>query len=180
VRDASITHFTAKHRDVFTIGLIVVGLAFILTDRLWLDTRLKKQPVVSVETVNVPLQTPGPSYQYPPNQEYFSDGISEELLNLLARVPELQVIARTSSFACKGTDVKIADIAQELNVAHVLEGSVRKSGNQVRITAQLIRSTDSSHLWSATYDRTLDNIFAIQDDFAPMSIVDRLIAEPTG
>ena len=181
VREASTAQMTAKRLDVLTIGMIVVALGFILTDRLWLDTRLKEQPVESTETVNAPFQAPGPAYQYPPNsiavlpfvnmssdveQEYFSDGISEELLNLLARLPELQVIARTSSFAYKGTDVKIADIAQELNVAHVLEGSVRKSGNQVRITAQLIRSTDSSHLWSATYDRTLDNIFAIQDEIA--------------
>ena len=98
--------------------------------------------------------------------EYFSEGISEELLNLLADIPDLRVIARTSSFSYKGKDVKIADIARELAVAYVLEGSVRKSGNNVRITAQLIRSVDSSHLWSATYDRTLDNIFAIQDEIA--------------
>src|SRR5210317_1024750 len=99
-------------------------------------------------------------------QEFFSDGISEELLNLLARLPELQVIARTSSFAFKGKEVTIAEIARELNVAYVLEGSVRRSGNQVRITAQLIRSMDSSHLWSATFDRVFDNIFAIQDEIA--------------
>ena len=100
------------------------------------------------------------------NQEYMSDGIAEELLNLLAQVPDLKVIARTSSFAFKGQNVEIAEIAERLNVAHVLEGSVRKSGNKLRITAQLIRTADSTHLWSESYDRPLDDIFAVQDEIA--------------
>ena len=100
------------------------------------------------------------------DQEYMSDGIAEELLNLLAQVPDLKVIARTSSFAFKGQNVEIAEIAKRLNVAHVLEGSVRKSGNTVRITAQLIRTSDSTHLWSERYDRPLDDIFAVQDEIA--------------
>ena len=87
------------------------------------------------------------------DQEYFADGISEELLNLLAQVPELRVIARTSSFSFKDKDVEIAEIARRLNVANVLEGSVRRSGDTLRITAQLVRASDSSHLWSQTYDR---------------------------
>jgi TolB-like protein/Flp pilus assembly protein TadD len=99
-------------------------------------------------------------------QEYFSDGMSEELLNLLSQVPDLKVIARTSSFAFKGKDIKVEQIAKELNVAHVLEGSVRKSGNTVRITAQLVRTADSTHLWSETYDRPLDDIFKVQDEIA--------------
>ncbi|MDI1252209.1 tetratricopeptide repeat protein [Thermomonas sp.] len=98
--------------------------------------------------------------------EYFSDGISEELLNLLAKVPKLRVIARTSSFAFKGKEVDIQDIARKLNVAAILEGSVRKSGNTVRITVQLIRASDNSHLWSENYDRTLDDIFKVQDEIA--------------
>jgi len=101
-----------------------------------------------------------------PEQEYFSDGISEELLNLLAQVPELRVISRSSSFYYKGKDVKLADIARELNVAHVLEGSVRKSGNRVRITAQLIDARGDTHLWSETYDRELDDVFTIQDEIS--------------
>ncbi len=101
-----------------------------------------------------------------PEQEYFSDGISEELLNLLAKIPELEVAARTSSFSYKGKDVKVADVARELNVAHVLEGSVRKSGDQVRITAQLIKADDGFHMWSETWDRSLDDIFKIQDEIA--------------
>jgi TolB-like protein/Tfp pilus assembly protein PilF len=100
------------------------------------------------------------------NQEYMSDGIAEELLNLLAKIPELRVIARTSSFAFKDQEVDIADIAKKLNVAHVLEGSIRKSGNTVRITTQLIRTSDSTHVWSESYDRPLDDIFAVQDEIA--------------
>ena len=101
-----------------------------------------------------------------PAQEYFSDGISEELLNLLARIPDLRVAARTSSFSFKGQDVGIPEIAKRLNVAYVLEGSVRRVGNQVRVTAQLIQGSDGFHVSSATYDRTLDDIFAIQDEIA--------------
>ena len=95
-----------------------------------------------------------------------SDGMAEELLNLLAKVPDLKVIARTSSFAFKGEKIEIAEIAKKLNVAHVLEGSVRTSGNKLRITAQLVRASDSTHLWSETYDRPLDDIFAVQDEIA--------------
>ena len=99
-------------------------------------------------------------------QEYFSDGLSEELLNLLAQVPQLRVIARTSSFSFKGKEADIAEIAEKLNVAHVLEGSVRKSGDTLRITAQLIRASDSSHLWSQTYDRPMTDVFKVQDEIA--------------
>ena len=100
------------------------------------------------------------------DQEYMSDGIAEELLNLLAKVPDLKVIARTSSFTFKGKDVDITEIAQKLSVAHVLEGSVRKSGDKIRITAQLIRAADSTHLWSETYDRKMTDVFAVQDEIA--------------
>jgi TolB-like protein/cytochrome c-type biogenesis protein CcmH/NrfG len=100
------------------------------------------------------------------NQEYMSDGIAEELLNSLAKIPELQVIARTSSFAFKGEKIDIAEIAKRLHVAHVLEGSVRKSGNTVRITAQLVRASDRSNLWSHTYDRQMTDVFKVQDEIA--------------
>ena len=106
-------------------------------------------------------------------QEYFSDGLSEELLNLLAQVPQLRVIARTSSFSFKDKQADIAEIANKLNVAHVLEGSVRKSGDTLRITAQLIRTADSSHLWSQTYDRPLTDVFKVQDEIAA-AVVDEL------
>ena len=107
------------------------------------------------------------------DNEFFSDGISEEILNVLASIPDLKVAARTSAFAYKGTNTKIAEIAQELGVNHVLEGSVRKSGNQVRVTAQLIKVDDGFHLWSDSYDRELTNIFVIQDEIAN-SIADAL------
>jgi TolB-like protein/Flp pilus assembly protein TadD len=100
------------------------------------------------------------------DQEYFSDGISEELMNLLARVPELRVISRTSTFAYKTNRPRLSQIARELNVAHVLEGSVRKAGSRVRITAQLIEAHSDTHLWSQTWDRTLDDVFAVQDEIA--------------
>ena len=107
------------------------------------------------------------------DQEYFSDGLSEELLNLLAQLPQMRVIARTSSFSFKGKEVDVATIARTLNVANVLEGSVRKSGNTLRITAQLIRASDSSHLWSQTYDRELTDVFKVQDEIAA-AVVDAL------
>lgn len=104
------------------------------------------------------------------DQEYFSDGISEELLNLLAKIPELRVISRSSAFSYKGKDINIVDVARELNVAHILEGSVRKASNQVRITAQLIDARTDTHLWSETYDRSLENIFAVQDEISAMVV----------
>jgi TolB-like protein/Tfp pilus assembly protein PilF len=100
------------------------------------------------------------------DQEYFSEGISEELLNLLAKIPELQVAARTSSFSFKDQNLEIPEIAERLNVAHVLEGSVRKAGSEVRVTVQLIRADDGFHVWSDTWDRTLDDIFETQDEIA--------------
>jgi len=111
-----------------------------------------------------------------PEQEYFSDGISEELLNVLAKVPDLRVISRSSAFSFKGKDIAIPMVAEQLNVTHVLEGSVRKSGNRVRITAQLIEARSDTHLWSETYDRELNNIFAVQDEIAAV-IVDVLKVE---
>jgi adenylate cyclase len=109
------------------------------------------------------------------DQEYFTDGLTEELIGLLTRVPELRVPARTSCFYFKGKPATIAEIAQALNVAHVLEGSVRKSGNTVRITVQLIRVETGYHLWSQTYDRTLVDIFKVQDEIAA-SVVQSLSA----
>ncbi len=105
--------------------------------------------------------------------EYFSDGISEEILNLMVKLPQLRVASRTSSFMFKGKEVSIPTIAEELGVDTVLEGSVRKAGDRVRITAQLIDVTTDSHLWSETYDREMKDVFAIQDDIA-QSITDAL------
>jgi adenylate cyclase len=100
------------------------------------------------------------------DQEYFVVGLSEELLNTLTKIPDLLVTAKTSSFAFKGTDKMVQDIAEVLGVANILEGSVRKAGNALRITAQLVRASDGFHLWSETYDRELKDIFAVQEDIA--------------
>src|SRR5262249_6068894 len=100
------------------------------------------------------------------DQEYFSDGLAEELTDKLSKNPKLQVISRNSAFSFKGKEVDTKTIAQKLNVTHLLEGSVRKAGNQLRITVQLIKVASDSNLWSETYDRQLENIFAVQDDIA--------------
>ncbi|MGB8379568.1 MAG: hypothetical protein WCE70_14070 [Rhodanobacteraceae bacterium] len=107
------------------------------------------------------------------DQAYFSDGLSDELLNMLAQLPQLRVIARTSSFSFKGKQADVATIARKLDVAHLLEGSVRKSGNTLRISAQLIRASDSSQVWSQTYDRKLTDVFKVQDEIAT-AVVDAL------
>ena len=100
------------------------------------------------------------------DQEYFADGMAEEIIDLLAKVPDLRVPARTSSFYFKGKQTKVPDIARELGVTNVLEGSIRRSGNRIRVTAQLVRADTGYHLWSETYDRPLDDIFNVQDDIA--------------
>ena len=106
-------------------------------------------------------------------QEYFSDGLSEELLNLLAKVPGLRVAARTSTFAFKGKNEDVSEIGQRLHVATILEGSVRKAGDRIRITTQLINAADGYHLWSETYDRKLTDVFVVQDEIA-QAVVDSL------
>lgn len=98
--------------------------------------------------------------------EYLADGIAEEILNLVAQVPAVTVIARSSSFAFKGQNADIATIAKTLNVTYVLEGSLRKSGNQVRVMARFVDATTSAELWTATYDRELDDLFAVQSEIA--------------
>jgi TolB-like protein len=100
------------------------------------------------------------------DQEYFADGLSEELIDMLTKIPELRVPARTSSFYFKTRPSTLPEIAKALSVAHVLEGSVRKAGNHLRITAELVRVNSGYHLWSETDDRQLDDIFKVQDEIA--------------
>jgi serine/threonine protein kinase/tetratricopeptide (TPR) repeat protein len=111
-----------------------------------------------------------------PENEYFSDGLSESIINVLTQLDNFKVVARTSAFSFKGKDVNIREIGKELNVANVLEGSVQKAGNRLRITAQLISVKDGYHLWSEKFDRTLDDVFAIQDEIS-LQIVDNLKAK---
>ncbi|HET9952157.1 MAG TPA: protein kinase [Candidatus Eisenbacteria bacterium] len=117
------------------------------------------------------------------DDEYFSEGLADELLNVLAKIKGLRVSARASSFHFKGKDLPLGEIGRALNVATVLDGSVRKSGNRVRISVQLVKISDGFHLWSETYDRTLDDIFAVQDDIAQSVVKElrtRLLGEEAG
>jgi serine/threonine protein kinase len=130
-----------------------------------LKLRWTQEPGAARETPSIAV-LPFVNMSRDEENEYFSDGLSEELLNVLAKIPELRVTGRTSSFAFKGKQEDLRDIGQKLGVTTLLEGSVRKAGNRVRITAQLIKVADGFHLWSETYDRVLDDIFAVQDDIA--------------
>jgi TolB-like protein len=139
-------------------ALVLVAIA------LWL---FRKEPPVASGAGSPSIAVlPFTNLSSDKEQEYFSDGLSEELLNQLTQVPGLRVIGRTSSFAFKGRNEDLRKIGELLGVNHILEGSVRKSGNRVRINAQLINPADGSNLWSETYERTLDDIFAMQDEIA--------------
>ncbi|NIN92471.1 hypothetical protein GTO36_05715, partial [bacterium] len=107
------------------------------------------------------------------DQEYFCDGLSEEIINALTKIKDLRVVARTSAFSFKDEKMDVRDIGKKLNVETVLEGSVRKAGNRLRITSQLINVADGYHLWSEKYDRDMEDIFAIQDEVT-LAIVDKL------
>jgi TolB-like protein/Tfp pilus assembly protein PilF len=171
----SIAAHTGKKLDRWIIGILALAVVLLLTNTfVW-----HKGAGLSADADGTPIAEhsiavlPFVNMSDDKSNEYFSDGISEELLNLLAKIPQLQVTARTSSFSFKGKDVAIPQIAQTLHVAHVLEGSVRKAGNSVRITAQLINAGSDTHLWSQTYDRTLDDIFKVQDEIAA-AVVEQL------
>ena len=159
-------------------AIVVVAVGYLAVDRLWLSKHVvaSTQATASTGPSAAPAQgtIPEKSVAVLPfvdmsekkDQEYFSDGLSEELIDMLAKVPDLRVPARTSSFYFKGKQTTIADIAKALSVSHVLEGSVRKWANKLRVTAQLIRVDNGYHVWSETYDRNLDDIFKVQDEIA--------------
>ena len=161
----SIRHHTGRKLDVAIIATLAIAVVLLVTDRFVLHHGVNAQTDVDVSAQSIAV-LPFVNMSSDKEQEYFSDGISEELLNLLTKIQALHVAARTSSFSFKGKDTPIPDIARVLHVANVLEGSVRKSGDQVRITAQLIRAADGYHVWSQTWDRKLDDIFKIQDEIA--------------
>jgi TolB-like protein/Tfp pilus assembly protein PilF len=179
-RSSSITHITGRRLDYVIIGVLSVALVLFAFDE-WVLEPSRDAELVEVTseaaeegiTPNSIAVLPFVNMSDDQGNEYFSDGISEELLNLLSRIPELRVAARTSSFSFKGQNVEIPVIARQLRVSHVLEGSVRRAGDRVRITAQLIKADDGYHVWSESYDRQLDDIFAIQDDIAG-AVVDAL------
>jgi TolB-like protein/DNA-binding SARP family transcriptional activator len=176
----SITHVTGRKIDFAIIGLLVLAVAFMFIDNYVLEAE-PAQPSAASEQPSAaepaPAETPTVrdksiavlpfvNMSSDPEQEYFSDGLSEEILNLLAKVPGLKVIARTSSFAFKGKNEDVRSIGQALGVSTVLEGSVRKSTDRVRVTAQLIDVESGAHLWSETYDRMMTDIFEMQDSVA--------------
>src|SRR3954470_4240233 len=158
-------HAGGRKLDFAIIGVLAVAVVLLLTDRFVLRHGVNETTALPISAESIAV-LPFVNMSEDKTNEYFSDGISEELLNLLTKIPQLKVTARTSSFAFKGKEIAIPEIARTLHVAHVLEGSVRKAGNSVRITAQLIKAGTDTHLWSQTYDRKLDDIFAIQDEIA--------------
>jgi TolB-like protein/predicted Zn-dependent protease len=185
-RSQSITHVTSQKLNTTIIGILSVALAFFIFDKF--SSGSGEGPESAPSKVSTTLEADADAQQAEDksiavmpfvnmsadaDNEYFSDGLSEELLNLLAKVDGLKVAARTSSFKFKNAEADISEIGEKLNVATVLEGSVRRSGNQARITAQLIKVDDGFHLWSETYDRDLSNIFQVQDEIA-RAIVDAL------
>ncbi len=175
-RSQSITTNTGRKLDFMIIGALAIAVTFLLFDKLVLTESEDEVAKAGTpdRTTEMSAKAPEKSIAVLPfvnmsgdiENEYFSDGLSEELLNVLAKMPELKVVGRTSSFKFKGTNEDLRMIGQQLGVAHVLEGSVRQSGLKVRITAQLIDTETGFHLWSETFDRELDDIFAIQDEIS--------------
>jgi len=165
VRDDSNARGAIRKLDYVTVTGVIILIVFVglFSAQQTGDDLAPTEVEVSDASVAV---LPFENMSNDKDNEYFSDGLTETLLHMLAQVPELKVAARTSSFAFKGQSINIREIATALGVAHVLEGSVQRQGDRVRITAQLIRASDGFHVWSESYDRTLDDIFGIQDEIA--------------
>jgi len=177
-RSQSIALQTGKTLDRIIIVVLVLALSYFAIDKFVFDpardasrtaeARNEGRAEALVESYgeNSIAVLPFVNMSDDASNEFLADGIAEELLNLLAQIPQLRVISRSSAFSYKGRDIAIPTVAKELNVAHVLEGSVRKFGSKIRITAQLIEARSDTHVWSETYNRTLDDIFVIQDEIA--------------
>ncbi len=172
-RSQSITPATGDRLNQVTVGILSVAVALLLADRFLLPASEVAVPPAVEQAEPAPTDAsksvavlPFVNMSPDADNEYFADGLSEELLNLLAQIEDLKVAGRTSSFAFKGQNTDLREIGAQLNVGHLVEGSVRKAGNRVRITAQLIRTDDGFHLWSDSYDRELTDVFAVQDEIA--------------
>ena len=161
-RSDSITNRTGKTLDRIIIGVLGIAVVFLLLDKFMLNSDSATVTATDKSVAVLPFV----AMSRGPDDEYFADGLTEEILNSLTLLPELLVTARTSSFYFKGQDIPIPEIAETLGVAHVVEGSVRRDGNRLRVTAQLIRASDGFHLWSANYDRGSDDTFGVQTDIA--------------
>lgn len=185
-RSQSVTAHTGRKINVLIVVLLVIAIGVVLVDRLIPETAQVIDEPVAQDDEDVADADPSvlvaEKFAPPPDRsiavlpfvsmsgdqenEYFADGLSEEILNFLAGVQDLRVTARTSSFSFKGKNEDVRSVGEALNVAHILEGSVRRSGERARITAQLVRTSDGYHLWSETYDRTLEDTFEVQTDIA--------------
>ena len=175
-RSRSIASQTGQRLNAVIIGLLAAAVGLLLADRFLRRApedaaAVKTEPAAVVQT---PAERAGASVAVLPfvamssgdDDGYFADGLTEEILNSLAQLPELLVTARTSAFQFKGQDVPVQDIAARLGVQHIVEGSVRRAGERVRVTAQLIRAADGFHLWSNTYDRTPEDVLTVQEEIA--------------
>lgn len=192
-RSESVTRKTGQNLDRTIILILVLALVYLAYDK-FIDSPAGDEALTAVADSQATLRDsansddrtapnanaiksiavlPFVNMSSDPEQEYFSDGISEELLNLLAKIPQFRVAGRTSSFAFKGKNTDLREIGSSLGVNSILEGSVRKGGVGVRITAQLVNAEDGFHLWSETYDRELTDIFAVQDEIAA-AVVEQL------
>jgi TolB-like protein len=180
-RSQSITSRTGQKLDRAIIGILLVAVAWFAWDKFYVasDTETASEPVTQTSNGDTfqedVLDTgseksvavlPFVAMSSGPDDEYFADGLTEEILNSLAQLPELLVTARTSAFSFKGQDIPVQEIATALGVRHIVEGSVRKSGERLRVTAQLIRANDGFHLWSETYDSTSADTIAVQENIA--------------
>ena len=177
-RSQSIAPYNGKKLDRLIMVVLALALGYFAFDKFVLDPardaarevlvteRARTDALIGSFGQNSLAVLPFVNMSDDANNQYFSDGIAEEVLNLLAKIPNLRVISRSSSFTFRGKDIDIPSIAEQLNVALVLEGSVRKYGNQVRITVQLIEARTDMHLWSETYERELKDLFAIQDEIS--------------
>ena len=166
-RSKSVTPRTSIKLDRAIIAILIVAVGYFAYDKFLTDPSVDLSGTAAGNLGQVSIAVlPFVNMSSDPEQEYFSDGISEELLNLLAQIPQFQVAGRTSSFKFKGQNEDLRLIGDSLGVMNILEGSVRKSGDHIRITAQLIKVEDGFHLWSETYDRNLTDIFLVQDEIA--------------
>jgi TolB-like protein len=185
-RNRSITPQTGKKLDRMIIIALGLAVVVLLADKLFLSDRVDEGPPGRTAVEKVIDEAPASAALMPspstntnsvvvlpfvamstgPDDDYFSDGLTEEIINALAQVPGLLVTARTSAFHFKGRNLPVAETARQLGVAHVVDGSVRRAGDRLRITAQLIRAEDGFHLWSETYDRRTIDTFAVQLDIA--------------
>ena len=165
----SIAHLTGRRLDILVISILLAALAVFAYDKWWLQAES-----VSLESVPRSIAVlPFVNISADPNDEYLSDGVAEEILNLLTQVPDIRVTSRTSAFSFKGQNLALPEIADRLGVAHVLEGSVQRSGDQLRITAKLIDVESDTSLWSRSFNREIRSLFAIQEEIAA-AVVDAL------